>query len=180
MPRKKTSKELFDEAKAVAKAKRSALSKISGSAPKKKRKIQRRTKEQMAKINLLAMPLEKAQEIRRMGAKASAEARREKKRIQEAFKILLEMEDPDTQLTGAQTLALAMYNKAKCGDVAAFCALRDTAGEIITQKQDISVERPQIIIGGIDTNIPTVNEDVNEDVIEAEVVKEIEEKTDGI
>ena len=126
------------------------------------------------------MPLEKAQEIRRMGAKASAEARREKKRIQEAFKILLEMEDPDTQLTGAQTLALAMYDKAKCGDVAAFCALRDTAGEIITQKQDISVERPQIIIGGIDTNITTVNEDVNEDVIEAEVVKEIEEKTDGV
>ena len=86
MPRKKTSKELFDEAKAVAKAKRSALSKISGSAPKKKRKIQRRTKEQMAKINLLAMPLEKAQEIRRMGAKASAEARREKKRIINCFK----------------------------------------------------------------------------------------------
>ena len=86
------------------------------------------------------------------------------------------MEDPDTQLTGAQTLSLAMYKKAKCGYVASFCALRDTAGEIITQKQDISVERPQIIIGGIDTNIPTVNEDV----IEAEVVKEIEEKTDGV
>lgn len=171
MPRKKTTKELFDAAKAVQKAKRSAQAKINGSVPKKRRKIQRRTKEQMAKINLLAMPYDKAQEIRMKGAQASAEVRREKKRIQEAFKILLEMEDPDTQLTGAQTLALAMYNKAKCGDVAAFCALRDTAGEIITQKQEMSIERPQIFIGGIDTNVPTVEEEV----IDAEVVKEIED-----
>lgn len=122
---------------------------------------------------------EKAAEWRELGRKCSGEARKEKKRLKVALQMLLDMPDSATNLTGAQMLAVAMFNKALAGDVAAFNTIRDTSGEIITQKQEMEIARPQIIIGGVDTNRLSIED--KEEAIEAEVVEEeVEEAEENI
>ena len=86
---------------------------------------------------------EEQKRIAQMGGNASGEARREKKRLQEAFKALLDMQDEDalagTNVTNAMSIALAMVKKAKKGDVQAGVFVRDTAGEKPVDEQIVDV-----------------------------------------
>lgn len=86
---------------------------------------------------------EEQKKIAQMGGNASVEARREKKRLQEAFKALLDMQDEDspvgTNTTNAMAIALAMVKKAKKGDVQAGVFVRDTSGEKPVDEQILDV-----------------------------------------
>lgn len=86
------------------------------------------------------------EEARAMGSRGginSGEARREKKRLKEAFKVLLDMQDEDAMAgvdqTNAMAIALAMVKKAKSGDVQAGVFVRDTAGEKPVDEQVVEV-----------------------------------------
>ncbi|MBQ1393928.1 MAG: hypothetical protein IIY81_10450 [Lachnospiraceae bacterium] len=86
---------------------------------------------------------EEQRKIAQSGGKASVEARREKKRLKEAFKVLLDMQDEDAMAgvdqTNAMAIALAMVKKAKGGDVQAGVFVRDTAGEKPVDEQIVEV-----------------------------------------
>ena len=86
---------------------------------------------------------EEQRKIAQSGGKASVEARREKKRLKEAFKVLLDMQDEDAMAgvdqTNAMAIALAMVKKAKSGDVQAGVFVRDTAGEKPVDEQIVEV-----------------------------------------
>ena len=75
---------------------------------------------------------EEQREIAKMGGIASGEARRRKKSLKEAFDILLDRDVPTKNgdiLSGAEAIALKVYEKALKGDLRAFEILRDTAGQ---------------------------------------------------
>lgn len=100
----------------------------------------------MANEQNLKRPTSKqAREYGKKGGKASAKKRKERKKMQEIAKIVLDMpvepgalkdlegitfEDyPDVNLTIGELSVLAVAKKAKKGDVSALTFLRDTAGE---------------------------------------------------
>ncbi len=68
-----------------------------------------------------------------MGGQKSGEARREKKKLKDALKALLELKGDKGQ-TNQQKLCLALFEKALKGDVQAFNAIRDTIGEKPVEK----------------------------------------------
>lgn len=72
----------------------------------------------------------------RVAGIASGKARRERRRLQEIVRAMLDaksIDDPDQ--TVAEALVASMIESALAGDVKAFTALRDTAGEKPTEKQ---------------------------------------------
>lgn len=77
------------------------------------------------------------------GGKASVKARRERKRLKAELEALLE--SGDTQ----QSIAAALIEKAKKGDVRAFVVIRDTIGE--KPVDHIEMERPIIDFSGLTT-----------------------------
>lgn len=63
------------------------------------------------------------------GGEASGEARRRRKELREAFSVLLESEFKDKKgntLTGAEAIALKVFERALKGDLRAFEIIRDT------------------------------------------------------
>ena len=75
---------------------------------------------------------EEASERGRKGGIASGEARRNKKMLRECFEILLDKQfkTKDGQIaSGAESLALTVFQKAQRGDLKAFELVRDTAGQ---------------------------------------------------
>lgn len=75
---------------------------------------------------------EKQAEIARKGGIASGEAKRKKKLLKECFDALLEQDykGKDGQIaSGAETLAMTVFQKAQRGDLKAFELVRDTAGQ---------------------------------------------------
>lgn len=76
---------------------------------------------------------EEQRKIASMGGKASVEARKRKKKIQEYLEILLEKEvskDSDgNSITGAEGLAIKALKAALQGDWKAWELVRDTAGQ---------------------------------------------------
>lgn len=69
--------------------------------------------------------------------KASAEARRQKKMLRECLEMLLEKEMTGKNgetMTGAEALAAKLFAEAMKGNVKAFVALRDTAGQKPVEK----------------------------------------------
>lgn len=85
---------------------------------------------------------EEATERGRKGGKASVESRRRKKLLRECLDELLAREytaDGKT-LTGSEALAAALMKKAMKGDVKAFEALRDTAGEKPVERIEANTE----------------------------------------
>lgn len=75
---------------------------------------------------------EEASERGRKGGIASGEARRNKKMLRECFEILLDKQfkNKDGKMaSGAETLALTVFQKAQRGDLKAFELVRDTAGQ---------------------------------------------------
>lgn len=96
------------------------------------------------------------------GGKASGEARRKKKLLKECLDALLEKEYVDKKgkkATGAETLALTVFQKAQRGDLKAFELVRDTAGQKPIDKvmlaevnQETIDEVESMIFGGDDAN----------------------------
>lgn len=75
-------------------------------------------------------------EIARKAGRASGKARREKRRLQDIVRVMLDADskdDPD--MTVGEALVASMIENAMAGDVKAFVALRDTAGYKPTEKQ---------------------------------------------
>lgn len=85
---------------------------------------------------------EDVKRITTMGGKASGESRRKRKLLRECLDELLAREytaDGRT-LTGSEALAAALMKKAMKGDVKAFEALRDTAGEKPVERIEANTE----------------------------------------
>lgn len=76
------------------------------------------------------------------GGIASGESRRRKKLLRECLDELLAREytQGGTTLTGSEALAAALMKKAMKGDVKAFEALRDTAGEKPVERIESNTE----------------------------------------
>lgn len=75
---------------------------------------------------------EEASERGRKGGIASGKARREKKMLKECFEALLDgnyKRRDGTIHSGAESLALTVFEKAQRGDLKAFELVRDTAGQ---------------------------------------------------
>lgn len=68
-------------------------------------------------------------EIQRAGANAVNAARTQRRTFKEEADILLANIDKNTGKTGLENITMAMYERAMLGDVKAYTALRDTAGE---------------------------------------------------
>lgn len=80
--------------------------------------------------NLRPLTTEKAREIGRLGGIASGVKKREQKRLKELAQALLQAPSQgDPSITNGEALIVAMINTALAGDVKAFVAVRDTAGE---------------------------------------------------
>lgn len=90
-------------------------------------------------------------EITKKGGKASGEARRQKKDLRLAFEALLEqdvtskgLDGKEELVSGADAIAIAQFKKALKGDSKAFEVVRDTSGQIVTQKIEVTqIEREQ-------------------------------------
>lgn len=83
-------------------------------------------------FNESARSKEEVREINRRGGIASGEARRKKKMLKDCLDILLEKEfkTKDGKIaSGAETLAMTVFQKAQRGDLKAFELVRDTAGQ---------------------------------------------------
>lgn len=108
---------------------------------------------------------EEAREKGRNGGIASGEARRRKKMLKECFEVLLDKEfkSKDGKVaTGAETLAMTVFQKAQRGDLKAFELVRDTAGEKPIDKvmlaevsQDVIDDVESMVLGGEDADKET-------------------------
>ena len=90
----------------------------------------------------------KQRKIASMGGKASGEAKRKKKLLKECFDALLEQDykGKDGQIaSGAETLAMTVFQKAQRGDLKAFELVRDTAGQKPIEKVMVAEIDPEII-----------------------------------
>ena len=95
--------------------------------------------------NLKTPSTEEARARGKKGGIASGKARVEKKRLKEAVESILSMKyDSETgkKLTGYEMVALALFNKAKTGDVPAFNSIRDLTGE--KPKETLEFESQEI------------------------------------
>lgn len=80
---------------------------------------------------------EEQRAIARQGGIASGEARRKKKLLRECLEELLEREvkgKNGTTMTGAEAMAVKVFQQALKGDLKAFEIVRDTAGQKPTEK----------------------------------------------
>ena len=111
------------------------------------KKKRQQTETQLANLKMYSdLTAEQKHNFAVAGGKASAAAKKEKKRLKEALLFLLDNVDAEG-LTGSQKICMALYREALNGNVQAFNTLRDTTGEIIKQQQEINIERPNINIG---------------------------------
>ena len=87
-------------------------------------------------------------EEQKAGGRASVIARRKKKDIREACLALLETEMTDNEgnlVTGYDVVVSSLFTQAKAGNVKAFEALRDTAGQKPVEKLVVADVDPSVI-----------------------------------
>ena len=87
-------------------------------------------------------------EEQKAGGRASVIARRKKKDFREACLALLETEMTDAEgnlVTGYDVVVSSLFTQAKAGNVKAFEALRDTAGQKPVEKLVVSDVDPSVI-----------------------------------
>ena len=102
----------------------------------------------MANKQNLKIPTSKeARENGRKGGIASGEARRKKKLLKECIDYLLEedVEENGKTMSGAEVLAVKLFEEARNGNVKAFEVLRDTAGQKPAEKVVVSNIDPDVI-----------------------------------
>lgn len=82
----------------------------------------------------------------RAGGRASGKARREKKQLRECLEELLatsvNMAD-GRQVDGATAISMKLFQNALNGDVKSFQVLRDTVGQMPTQRVEVDTIDPQ-------------------------------------
>lgn len=86
------------------------------------------------------------QEEAKKGGRASAESRRRRKAMREAFDELLSREFTDKEgntTDGVTALVTRVYQKALKGDMRAVQFIRDTVGEMPVQKIEVDTIDPQ-------------------------------------
>ena len=123
------------------------------------------TKANKGHENLIPNNLRSKEEVRKnssKGGKASGEARRKKKALKECFDALLDKNYKGKDgkvISGSETLALAVFQKAQRGDLKAFEIVRDTAGQKPIEKvmlaevdQDTIDQVEAMVLGGNDAN----------------------------
>lgn len=104
----------------------------------------------MNEENLIPNSQRTPSELREMatkGGKASGEARRNKKILRDCLEMLLEKEITDKSgntMTGAEAMAVKVFQQALKGDLKAFEIVRDTAGQKPVEK---------VVISEIDTDV---------------------------
>lgn len=108
---------------------------------------------------------EEVRAIASKGGKNSVESRRRKKLLKECFEVLLDKDfkGKDGKIaTGAETLAMTVFQKAQRGDLKAFELVRDTAGEKPVDKvmlaevdQKTVDEVEAMVLGGDDADTET-------------------------
>lgn len=81
------------------------------------------------KLGIFGADPEADLEKQRAGRAAQAAAYRQRRTFKEQADILLANIDKNTGKTGIENITVAMYERALAGDVKAYTALRDTAGE---------------------------------------------------
>ena len=82
--------------------------------------------------NLRTPTSKEAREMGKKGGLASGKARAEKKRLKEAVEKVLSAsykDDDGKKLSGYELTAIAIFDKARSGDVSAFNSIRDLIGE---------------------------------------------------
>lgn len=85
---------------------------------------------------------EERKELAIKAGKASGKARAEKKRLKEAVeKVLSACYNKDgMKLSGYELAAIALFDKARSGDVSAFNSIRDLLGEKPTDKLETTIK----------------------------------------
>lgn len=101
---------------------------------------------------------EEVREMQRRGGINSGKARREKRDLRKCLEILLEREFTDKSgntVSGAEALCAKLFEQGMKGNVKAFEALRDTAGQKPVEKimvaeveQDVIDEVERAVLGG--------------------------------
>lgn len=91
-------------------------------------------------LNIFGANPDKDREIQRQGAEALNAARTQRRTFKEEADILLANIDKQTGKTGLENITLAMYERALTGDVKAYTALRDTAGEKPADTLDVNAD----------------------------------------
>lgn len=98
----------------------------------------------MAKEDLL--PVRSKDEAKKRGSKGgkkSGESRRKRKALREHLEMLLKTKQGD--MTAAEALTMAIFEKALGGDVRAFEVIRDTIGEKPVEKKETEVSGGLVI-----------------------------------
>ena len=93
--------------------------------------------------NLKTPSTEEARERGKKGGLASGKARAEKKRLKEAVESVLSAsyKNKDGEnLSGYELTAIALFDKARSGDVSAFNSIRDLIGEKHTEKLETTIK----------------------------------------
>lgn len=93
--------------------------------------------------NLKTPSTEEARERGKKGGLASGKARAEKKRLKEAVESVLSAsyKNKDGEnLSGYELTAIALFDKARSGDVSAFNSIRDLIGEKPTDKLETTIK----------------------------------------
>ena len=89
-------------------------------------------------LNIFGANPESDREIQRQGAEALHAVRLQRRTFKEQADILLARIDKETGNTGIEDITIAMIERALAGDVKAYTALRDTAGEKPTEAIDLN------------------------------------------
>lgn len=92
------------------------------------------------KLGIFGGDPEKDRQIQKLGGEAVQAAARRRRTFKEEADILLAKIDEENGKTGLENITVAMYAKARDGDVKAYAALRDTVGEQPVSKQEIQAD----------------------------------------
>ena len=96
--------------------------------------------------NLKTPTTKEARERGKKGGLASGKVRAEKKRLKEAVERVLSAsyKNKDGEnLSGYELTAIALFDKARSGDVSAFNSIRDLLGEKPTDKLETTIKRTE-------------------------------------
>ena len=89
-------------------------------------------------LNIFGANPEADREIQRQGAEALHAVKLQRRTFKEEADILLANIDKENGKTGLENITIAMYERALAGDVKAYTALRDTAGEKPAEALDLN------------------------------------------
>lgn len=91
------------------------------------------------KLGIFGGDPEKDRQIQKLGGEAVQAAAKQRRTFKEEADLLLSKKDSNG-LTCLENLTIAMYQRALEGDVKAYAALRDTAGEQPVSKSEITAD----------------------------------------